>query len=712
MAPALAAAGPLKHQTTLFVIGNLEKFPQSSLSLLPISVRMDILLAIPIIDVQKLTTTPFMKDIDLNVIWKRLYETRIPKNMQMALTDVLKRPEIDRACLDLSWKEKFLLCCFDAATASKFYRQSANCVMYLFEMIMFFVNKNDYRSYSYLPNNFQSPTFNVRISGKMVASHLSTPFVSRISNDDLYSSLLSPMPPQAQSQPNTAQSIESFVNIVEVMKFLQNFFQFHPRILLLHNVTILDITQNVLWPTAHISGFATPNATSVLTNFLQDVQLVCMRSRGWNPAKNLSILRTIFQVMIFNRKRMLTGIVLDLLNIGVPAQNQVLAMVSSTLTGLLIIPHRQMHIRAPGHSPYNCLTIFSIHLSMESAEEMKHITAIIRSQMQLEFARIDCNHKSLLFEPRPFEADVYSSLFESATMQVFTNPALQKLEIRQVMVPCSVFQNLLFHFLTSTSTSEQQLSLSCLGISQSPLKSRIPVCKSEGASDAGRHGSRSLRLHMCHFPPEVFEWLCLFPKIRLKSLEIIATEVTDNLSALVTLSKLTNLEIVHMTLSVVSVQHLWIPLTALLSAKQSELKVKVTASLIVRNVSKEYAPHLLDILVKSARVFLKLHIGLGSSTVQDIDLFQSLLEVVFGLPYLSDLSLVLVCPALRSDNVNHIVRIWERISNRTRFKSLSIIGDSTLYSSNLTEPLKDALHSMAWHYCHPDACGCLNAKSI
>ena len=710
-AESLALAGSLKHQAILYVVGHLEEFSPQSLSLLPVAVRKEILLIIPVVDVQQLESTEFMKEIDLNEIWRSIYEMRVPKNMQTALLDLLKRQEIDRACLDLSWKEKLLLCCFDSATASKFYRQ-ANKVMYLFEIIMFCVNKTDFTYFECLPNAFQS-LFNLR-SSKMTASNLST-LISRSINDELYSSLLSPMPspsPQGQNQPNpSSQQPTNFVNFIDVMKFLQNFFHFRPRILLLHNVTILDITQNVLWPTAHISGITTASATTVLTDFLQDVQLVCMRSRGWNPAKNLSVLRTVFQVLVSNKKKMLSGIVLDLLNIGVPAQNQVLAAISSTLTGLLLIPH-QAHVRAVRQTPYNCLTVFSVYLSLESADEMKHINAIIRSQLQLQVVKINCNNKAILFDPRPFEAEVYTSLFESVTMLVFTNPSIQQLELSQAVIPGSIIQNLLYHFLTSTSSSEQLLSLSCLGVLQSPLKSRVPVCKSESASDAGKHGPRSLKLHMCHFPPEMYEWLCGFPRIKLKTLELISTDVTDNLSALNAFSKLKNLEVAHFELSVVSVQELWGPLSDLLFSVAMS-KVKLTANLNVRNVSKEHLPLLVNIVKNmSARVFSKLHVVLATSSVNDTDVFNSLLTNLFGLPYLNDLSLILVSPGLRKSQLNNMIRMWELVGKRNRLKSLSIVGDSTVLSSNLSADLKESLSSMADHYCHSDICGCLTNRTF
>ena len=707
-AESLTVAAPLKHQSMLFVIGNLQDLNIQQLSLLPVTVKRDILLSLPVVDVQRLeNNTPFMKDIDMNNVWKTLFECRIPKNMQTALLDLLRRQEIDGTGLDLSWKEQFLLCCFDTATASKFYRQ-ANCVIYLFEIIMFCVDKNDLPWFKCLPNNFKS-LFNLK-SSKLIGTLKESITVSRLVNTGLYTTLLSPMPPPAQQQgqlqhSSLAQPVEKFVNIALVMKFLQSFFQFRPRILLLHNVTILDITQNILWPTAHISGITTANMTAMLADFLQDVQMVCMRSRGWNPAKNLSVLRTIFQILVSNKKKMLTGIVLDLLNIGIPAQNQILAVVSSCLTGLILTPH-QAHVRATRQSPYDSLTTFSVYFALEAADEIKHINTIIRSQLQLEIAKVNCNIKTIAFEPRPFVTEVYSSLFESCTMIAFTNPSLKQLELSQVTVHSSIFMNLLFHFLTSTCNTEQLLSISCMGIVQFPVKSKVPVCRSESANDAGRHGPRSLKLHLCHFSPEVYDWLCGFPKIILKSLELISTDVTDNLSALMSLSKLDNLQVTDISVSAISSQDLWHPLAALLTKNLSS-KLKLTASLTIRNISKEHVNHLVDILQSNTRVFVKLFFVLSAPLVKDIDQFNSLLKALFSLPYRNSLILGVVSPGFRRHHILNIIHGWEAIGNKERFRSLTIIGDSTVSLSNLPFELRESLYSMATHYCDTDQCGCM-----
>lgn len=711
----LVFAGSLKHQVILYVVGHIDEFSIESLSLLPVAVKREILLTGPVVDVQRLESTAFMDSMDLNDVWKGVYELRIPKNMQTALTELLKRPEIEHAALDLSWKEKFILCCFDAATSSKFYRHGSNKVVYLFELILFTVSKSDFPSFKCLPQTFKS-LFNLR-SIKLSNTSL-PPFISRPCNDTLYTSMLTPMPtPPAQSQAQTPippQIVENFVNIIEAMKLLQNFFNFRPRILLLHNVTILDVTQNVLWPTAHISGFTSANAIKAITEFLQDVQIVCMRSRGWNPAKNLSILRTIFQVLVSNRNKMLSGIVLDILNIGIPAQNQVLAAISSTLTGLLLIPN-QAHARAARQAPYDTLTIFSVCLSIETPEEMKHINSIIRSQLQLEVAKVNCNNKVVVFDPKPFDVEVYSSLFESTTMLVFMNPALQHLDISQVLISSPFLQNLLYHFLTSTSTTDQLLCLSCVGIVHSPLKSKVSVCKSETALDAGKHGPRSLKLYMCHFSQEMHTWLCGFPKIKLKSLQLISTNVTDRLSAMEVFSKLENLEVETISLSLVSCQDLWPIVTALLvQVTTTSSKTTLKSNLHLRNVTKEHLPSLIHVLKATQRKFNVLNFVFSSSAMRDNALFDSLLEVVFNLPYLNDLALTLVSPALRKNHLERIIQKWSSVvtGDRKTLKTLSISGDSTVDSSNLVPELKDRLFSMAGHFCHLDHCSSCAHASI
>ena len=700
----LCYAGLLKHQTFLYIIGHLEDFSPKSLALLPVSARKDILSSIPVVDVQRLESTEFMKDINIEETWKNLYETRIPKNMQTALSDLFKnRPELDRVGLDLSWKDKFLLCGFDAATSSKFYRQGT-LVVYLYKLLMFCVSKTNAPCFSCLPNTVENC---FGLEGFVVLSAL--PSISRKAHDDLYSSLLSPMPrpttqPTQQSAP-LHNTIKDFPNVLEVMKFFIQYFSFRPRILLLQNVTILDVNQTALWPTIQLTGLTTPNTVGMLADFLKDVQVVCLRSRGWNAAKNLPVLRAIFQMLVTNRQRMLTAIVLDLLNIGTPSQNQLLGAIANTLTGLVFIPfhgHAQQR-----RGVYDTLTIFSIYLSLEAPEEMKHIDTIIRSQPQLEVLKVNCNHKSYVWNPRPFAVTVYNGLCETVTLSVFANPYLKHLELHQMVLSNSTLQNLLYHFLTSTSNCEQELTLSCLGILDSPCKSGAPICKPESGSDAGKHGSRSLKLRLCLFNREMSEWLAKFPKIRLQMLEINAANAADNLSAMITLSQLPCLEVEHVKISVISGQDIYVPLTKLFCSQQSDYFKKLSGELFVRDTRNEDILPLVSVIKGSMRILSRIHLGLSAIAVRNKQMFELLLQVLFQLPYLNEVTFVLASPGLRLSHLGSIFNLWEKEAHKNKFKSLCLLGDSSTRVSNLPVRFIEVLKSMTCHYCDPDACGCL-----
>ena len=702
----LVHAGALKHQAVLYVIGHLEYFPPKSLSLLPVSVRKEILSMIPAIDVLDLENTEFMRDIDVDQSWKGIYESRVPRNMQTALADLFKcRPEIDRVCNDLSWKDKFLLCSFDAATASKYYRQGSQEVC-LFELLMFLVKTNDLPCFKCLPQTFQK-LFSLKGFRFVVSNPIS--FYSRLVLNSVYSSLLSPMPPpppQLPGQPNTPQTkLKNFLNIIETMKFLQERCNFRPRILLLHSVLIRDLPPAALWPTVHLTGVGSPNFLNALTDFLKDVQILCMRSRAWNPAKNLPVLRLILQILTTNNSRMMSGLILDLVNIGVPVQAQILGTISSVLNGFVargLAPLGVMH-----NTPYDSLNVLGVYFSLDSADEMKQINAIIRSQPQLEVLKIDCNIKAVTFNPRPLEVGVYVSLFESITMLVFSNPCLQQIQLSQVTITNSALQNLLYHFLTSSSTYEQELSLFYLGILQSPMKSSTPVCKSEGTQDAGKHGPRSLNLLKCHFTPELCEWLAGFPKIKLNFLKITCTDPTDNLSALSAMSNLQHLEVKHIDVSVVSGQDLYSPLKNLFSRQTCE---RHTAELFILSIRKEDMESLVAVLDSCVRQFTKLHLCFTTSAIRDEGLFGTVLKSLFGLPYLNELILVLSCQGFRKSHLHHIIQLWENISNKNSLKSFGIRGDSTTRLSNLAFDLKERVCATADHYCDADECGCLSTR--
>ena len=74
----MAKPTSLEQQCFLHVLQHLEKFPVGHLSLLPLGVRQRLLLIAPVADVFQLEHTMFVKGIDMDEVWKTVYEQRLP----------------------------------------------------------------------------------------------------------------------------------------------------------------------------------------------------------------------------------------------------------------------------------------------------------------------------------------------------------------------------------------------------------------------------------------------------------------------------------------------------------------------------------------------------------------------------------------------------------------------------------------------------------
>ena len=64
----------LSQQCLCYVVMHLEEFPTNHLSLLPLSVRREMLRVLPIADVCHLEETSFIKGLDMTKYWKSAYE--------------------------------------------------------------------------------------------------------------------------------------------------------------------------------------------------------------------------------------------------------------------------------------------------------------------------------------------------------------------------------------------------------------------------------------------------------------------------------------------------------------------------------------------------------------------------------------------------------------------------------------------------------------
>lgn len=66
----------LQQQCLLHILMHLEQFPASSLALLPLSLRQELLINLPIADVCMLEESPFVHGMDMEDFWKGLITSR------------------------------------------------------------------------------------------------------------------------------------------------------------------------------------------------------------------------------------------------------------------------------------------------------------------------------------------------------------------------------------------------------------------------------------------------------------------------------------------------------------------------------------------------------------------------------------------------------------------------------------------------------------
>ena len=86
----------------LHLVGNIERFPPESFSLLPTKLRCRMLLNLPIVDICKLGTSAVASEADLNSnVWEPLCHTRLPDEVvDLVLADL-------QLLGDENWQEVF-----------------------------------------------------------------------------------------------------------------------------------------------------------------------------------------------------------------------------------------------------------------------------------------------------------------------------------------------------------------------------------------------------------------------------------------------------------------------------------------------------------------------------------------------------------------------------------------------------------------------------
>ena len=81
----------LHLQCLLFIVGHLDRFPVTRLALLPITLRRELLLLLPAVDVCKLEETKVICDLPMEEIWETLYKSNVDGNHE----NIVTRPKKD-----------------------------------------------------------------------------------------------------------------------------------------------------------------------------------------------------------------------------------------------------------------------------------------------------------------------------------------------------------------------------------------------------------------------------------------------------------------------------------------------------------------------------------------------------------------------------------------------------------------------------------------
>ena len=81
----------LQFQCLLFIVGHLDQFPVTILALLPTTLRRELLLLLPAVDVCKLEETPVITDLPMEEIWETLYKSNVDSKHEY----IVARPKKD-----------------------------------------------------------------------------------------------------------------------------------------------------------------------------------------------------------------------------------------------------------------------------------------------------------------------------------------------------------------------------------------------------------------------------------------------------------------------------------------------------------------------------------------------------------------------------------------------------------------------------------------
>ena len=139
----IAYPAPLQLQCLLYLMGHLDEFTSTALSLLPRHIRHELLLLLPAVDVWQLEGTAVTDDILMDDVWQTLYNNRIVDGYYFDYEYLLQMTDY----VSLSWKDKYFYEFFSLLQLSHSWK-TTDCKCYNFHffpdmLYAFYKLKND-----------------------------------------------------------------------------------------------------------------------------------------------------------------------------------------------------------------------------------------------------------------------------------------------------------------------------------------------------------------------------------------------------------------------------------------------------------------------------------------------------------------------------------------------------------------------------------------
>lgn len=679
----LREAVSLEQQAFLCVIGNVSSFSRHALSLLPLVTRKKLFRHLSAYNLHRLEGTRVSIDIDTYDIWGAMYCTRIPSVIQNSLKDLLSKVELEKLAVDLTWKEKYLMYCFDMIVSARCMKENDGRVVFAVEACLFGVWTGDSSLYScLLPNNTCFNLQSITVPNWLIPS----------SQARLFSDLLTPVPPNYPITVNDI-SLEKIPNILSATKFFVEELAYRPTFLGLHDIFTRDVSLTLLWPALHLSSLSSSTTHNLVKDFFLDVDVVYIRARSWNSSKNDPVLQLLMQVLAQNRRKCsLRGFILDIANLGTNAQIQMIRILVSCLQ------------HNTGIAP---LKVISMYLDMTSSEELVSLMPLLRQELHLEMLKVFCNHNTHSWDPSPIGTHPYNSLCGTFSALTQMSTTIRIMQLHQVNVSTTVLQRLILYYLTSTNPHSQLLTLSCIGLLDSP-HTEIPVPQVKDEGNAGINGARDLCLRCCHFSLELSQWMTEFPYIRLNALRINTVNSTDNMSALKCFSQMKNLDVKHVELKLRSNYISYNAAHRLLGLYKHTHFKTTTADLLLLNVTVDNVPSLVTVIQQSSRVFIRIYLHFVLNLVKEQKPLYQVLEAICKLPYIANFELFMDCPGLTAEHVKRFHEIWCKATKKRPLSKLCITGPTSTCELLSQEQHKKVISKMCTHLCDPDTCNCIS----